>query len=138
VDDTSKDSFSDEQVLEYLAKRGSSAESVGGFWLRQIAKSVIWSEFCDVKGAESVGFSHGEFGFVVEALDHPAGELLLGAEIIEDELAVAAQGLGNLFHRLDARAHGLLAPVVEELRGPGRRVVVPELLEVFLEQVLPL
>ena len=52
-------------------------------------------------------------------------------------LAVGAQGLGDFLHRLDARAHGLVAPVVEELGGPGRRVVVPELLEVFLEQIRP-
>ena len=33
---------------------------------------------------------------------------------------MAPQGLGDLLHRLDARAHGLLAPVIEELSGPGR------------------
>jgi hypothetical protein len=31
--------------------------------------------FGDLKGAESVGFSHSQFGLVVQALDNPAGEL---------------------------------------------------------------
>ena len=96
---------------------------------------MIQGDFGDVEGAESIGFSHGEFGFVVEALDDAAGELFSGSEIIEDEFAVGAQGFGDLLHGLDAGAHDLPAPFVEELGGPGGRVVIPELLEVFLKQV---
>src|SRR5262245_29084360 len=96
---------------------------------------MIQSDFDNVEGSETVGFSHGEFGLVVEALDHSAGELLLGSEIVENQFAVTSQGLGDLLHWLDARAHSLLTPLVEELGGPSRRVVFPELLEVFVEQV---
>jgi hypothetical protein len=53
---------------------------------------VVEGDFGDAEGSESVGFSHGELGLVVEALDDAAGELFSGAEIIEDEFAVAAQG----------------------------------------------
>jgi hypothetical protein len=35
-----------------------------------------------------LGFSHGDFGFVVQALDDAAGKKLLRAEIVEDQLAV--------------------------------------------------
>ena len=63
---------------------GSSEESVGGVGLRQIAEGMIKGDFSDAEGAESVSFSHGELGLVVEALDDAAGELLSGAEIIED------------------------------------------------------
>lgn len=38
-------------------------------------------------------------------------------------------------HGLDARAHGLGAPVVEEDACPVWRNIVPELAELFLEQV---
>src|SRR5215831_11714010 len=58
-----------------------------------------------------------------------------GAEIIEDQFAVPAEGSGDFFHRFDARPHDLTAPVVEELGVPCRGVVVPELLKVLLEEV---
>ena len=38
---------------------------------------------------------------------------------------------------LDARAHHLPTPVIEELSGPGGRVVIPELLKGFLEKISP-
>src|ERR1017187_1489637 len=48
---------------------------------------------------------------------------------------MSAQGASDLLHRLEAAAHGLRAPEVQEQAGPMRRVVGPELLEVLLEQV---
>jgi hypothetical protein len=41
---------------------------------------VIEGEFQNAEGAEAVGFSHGEFGLVVQALNDAAGDLLLGPE----------------------------------------------------------
>jgi len=38
--------------------------------------------------SEAVGFSHGDFGFVVETLNHTAGKESLNAEIVEDQLTV--------------------------------------------------
>src|SRR5260370_32418252 len=96
---------------------------------------MIEGDFGDAEGSEAVGFSHGQFGLVVEALDDSAGELFSGAEIIEDQFPVAAQGPGDLLHRLDTRAHDLLAPIVEKPGGPSRRVVLPELLEISFEQI---
>src|SRR5450759_679963 len=96
---------------------------------------MIQGEFEDTEGAEAVGFSHRDFGFVVQALDNAAGKELLSTEIVEDEFAMLTQRSGNLLHGFDAGTHGLPAPLVEELGGPGGRVVVPELLEGFLEKV---
>jgi hypothetical protein len=59
----------------------------------------------------------------------------LSAEIVEDQLAMLAQRPGDPFHEFDAGAHRLPAPLIEELRGPGGRVVIPELLKGFLEKV---
>src|SRR5208283_4751217 len=89
-------------------------------------------------GAEAVGStSHGQFGLVVQALYHAAGELLLGAEVVQDQRAVRAWRPGDLLHRHDAGAHDLIAPLTKELASATRRLVVPELLEVLLEQIGP-
>jgi hypothetical protein len=57
---------------------------VGGFGLGNLAKGVIESEFQDAVGAKPVRFSHGDFGFVVQALDDAAGNELLRSEIVEN------------------------------------------------------
>lgn len=43
---------------------------------------MIQGDFCDAEGAKSVGFSHGDFGFVVR-LDDATGELFSGAKVVE-------------------------------------------------------
>ena len=52
---------------------------------------MIEGEFEASEGAKAVGFSHGDFGFVIQALNDAAGEELLGAEIIENQLSVLTQ-----------------------------------------------
>ena len=44
---------------------------MGDVRFRQLSKCVIQRDFRDVEGAEAVGFSHGQFGLVVETLDQP-------------------------------------------------------------------
>jgi hypothetical protein len=51
---------------------------------------MIKGQFGDSEGPEPVGFSHSDFYFVVQAFDYTAGELLPGAKIVEDEIAVGA------------------------------------------------
>src|SRR6202140_4113061 len=99
---------------------------------------MIEGEFEDAEGAEPVGFSHSDFGFVVQALDNAAGKQLLSPEIVEDQIAVFAQRAGDLLHRLDAGAHHLAAPFIEELSSPSDGAVIPELLEGFLEKITEL
>src|SRR6266849_6121889 len=96
---------------------------------------MIESQFEDFEGAESVRFSHSYFGFVVEPLDHTAGEQLVGSKVIEDEFAVLAQRPCDFLHGLDAGAHGLATPLIEELAGPGWGIVFPQPLEVFFEKI---
>ena len=96
---------------------------------------MIECEFENSEGAKAIRSSHGYFGLVVQALDYAAGKELLSAEIVEDQLAVLTQRPSDFFHGFDAGTHGLPAPLIEELRGPGGRVVIPELLEGFLEKV---
>jgi len=95
---------------------------------------VIECEFKNSEGSKSVGFSHGDFGLVVEAFHDPAGNQFLRPEVVKDELTVLTQRAGDLLHGLDSGAHGLPTPLIEELAGPGRRVVLPELLKGFLEE----
>ena len=96
---------------------------------------MIQGEFEDAKCAKAVRSSHDDFGLVVEALDDTAGKLLARLEIVQQQLAVLTERSGELLHRLEAAAHDLVTPEVEELSGPDRRVVGPELLEVLLQQV---
>src|SRR5215469_11499078 len=98
---------------------------------------MIESEFQGSERAESVGFPHGDFCLVVQVLDDAAGKQLLSPEVIEDQLAVFAHGACDLLHGLDAGAHDLTTPFVEELSGPGSGVVFPELLKGFLQKVSP-
>ena len=53
----------------------------GEFRFRELAKCVIEREFGDAKSSEAIGFSHGDFGFVVQTLDYAAGELLFSLEV---------------------------------------------------------
>ncbi len=51
---------------------------------------MIKGEFLDTEGPEAIRSSDGDFRFVIESLDHTAGELLFGLEIVEKQLAVRA------------------------------------------------
>jgi hypothetical protein len=62
---------------------------------------VIEREFEATEGAEPVGFSHGDFGLVVQTLDDATGERLLRLKIVEDQRAVLAQGTGDFLEGLD-------------------------------------
>lgn len=90
---------------------------------------MVEGEFDDTVGAEAVGCSHGESGFVVQTLDDAAGKQLLSAEVVEDKLAAPPKRPGDPFREFDAGTNCLPAPLIEALRGPGRRVVVPEAAE---------
>ena len=60
---------------------------VAGLGFGQLSKRVIKGEFKATERAKTVGFSHSDFGLVVQALDDAAGEQLLSPEIVEDQLA---------------------------------------------------
>src|SRR6516165_5851529 len=98
---------------------------------------MVQCKFEDSISAEAVGFSHRDFGLVVQPLHNAARNELLSAEIIEDQFPVLTQRASDLLHGLDAGAHGLSTPLVKELASPGGRVVIPKLLEGFLEKVGP-
>ena len=144
-----------------------------------------------MEGSEAVGFSHSEFGLVVEALNDAAGELLFGMEIVPRTCARAGtptracrartlrlpplplqatatcitvppryggylplhrrNTCGCTVRRMSGRCergdlaiffigsmrerHDLTAPLIEELASPGRRFILPELLEILLQQI---
>ena len=52
---------------------------------------MIECKFEGAEGAETVGFSHGDFSLVVQTLDKSAGKQLLGSEIVEDQFAMLAE-----------------------------------------------
>lgn len=61
--------------------------------------------------------------------------VMFGPKPVEDEPPVNPQHLGDLLHRLEPQARGARAPSVQELVSSGGRYVLPEELEVLLEQV---
>ena len=90
-----------------LRINASSEESVGVFWLWKLAEYVTQRELGDPEHPIAVRFSRCHFGFVVQALDDAAGELLLDPEIVEHELPVRTHRAGKLLHRIDARERWL-------------------------------
>src|SRR5271167_4910899 len=83
-------------------------------------------DFASFVGAETVRFSERHFDLVVEALDHATGNRLLGSEVIEQHLPMFGKAGGNGLERFEAGAADSLAPTVEELTGPSRRDIAPE------------
>jgi hypothetical protein len=95
---------------------------------------MIQGDFYRCVGSESVGLSQGQFRLVVKSLDGARGNRALGPESVEQQRAMSAQRACHFLHRPDLQTHRTYAPSVQELFGPVRRDVVPEELEVFLEQ----
>ena len=60
---------------------------------------MVESHFSRFEGSEPAGFSGSQFGFVVEAFNNSAGDLLFGAEPVEQQRFVAPKCLGELFDR---------------------------------------
>jgi hypothetical protein len=48
-------------------------------------------KFKNTVGAEAVGFSHGDFGLVVQAFHNTAGNQLLSPEVVEGQLPVLTE-----------------------------------------------
>jgi len=98
---------------------------------------MIQGNFQHVKGPETIGALGGHLGFVVESFHATEVNLSFRPEPFEQEFPVIAQHLGHLLHRRQPGTHGSCTPVVEELSRPDRQLVLPEPLEVLLEQVGP-
>src|SRR6202008_4934228 len=96
---------------------------------------MIQGGFEDFEGAKPARFSESEFCIGVQALDGGGGDLLFGAEPVQDELAVATEGTCELLDGLEARAQRTGAPLVEEPAGGTGSGVPPEGLQALLEQV---
>jgi hypothetical protein len=56
-----------------IRKMAPSEKFVVTFRLRQLAKRVIKGQFEYPVGRKAVGFSHGDFSLVVQALHHSVG-----------------------------------------------------------------
>src|ERR1017187_238083 len=80
-------------------------------------------------GAKTIGFSERHFDLVVQALDYASRNRFFGPEIIEQNLPMFGKAGGNGLEWLEAGAPDSLAPTVEELTGPSRRDIAPEVFE---------
>ena len=73
---------------------------MGEFWFWEPAEHAIQRKFGDPERPIAVCFSQCDFGFIVQPLDHAAGELLFGPEIVEPQLPVPAHDAGELLRPL--------------------------------------
>lgn len=96
---------------------------------------MVQGHFYRSEGSEPIRLSGRQFRLVVEAFDGATGDRALGAEPVEQQIAMCSQHAGDFLHRLQPRAHDLLAPAVQEAASPGRGHVLPEELEVLFEQI---
>ena len=74
-----------------LNKIASSAESVGPVRLWKPTHGVVQRCFSGGECPEAVGFSGGEFQFVVQALHDAGGDRPSSPKPVEDQLAVPPQ-----------------------------------------------
>jgi hypothetical protein len=96
---------------------------------------MIQGDFQRMIAAKAERLSGSQFCLVVKALHGSAGELSFGSEPVKQELMMAAQHLGHLLHRCEARTHRPLTPTVQKLASPVGRFVALEALEILLQQV---
>jgi hypothetical protein len=110
----------------YKIKR-SPAESVGRFGFGSASKRVVRGNFHRLVDAESIGSPGHHSDLVVEALNRLGENPSFGPEPVQQEFLVGAQHAGHPLQRLQAAAHGSLAPIVEEGFGSDQRSVGPEM-----------
>src|SRR5271170_6987955 len=84
---------------------------------------------------QSVGAALDDADLVVQALDEPEGDLVVGMTVGGNSIPMPVDQLGELLVRLQTLPFQLAAPVLEELTSPGFAGVVPQLCEGLLEQV---
>src|SRR5437868_7291885 len=95
---------------------------------------MVQGDFQATIRAKAIGLSGSEFRFVIEALDDRGGNLTARPKPVQEQRPMAAQRASDLLHWLEARAHDLDAPLVEERTGPVDGSVVPEVVKPFPEQ----
>jgi hypothetical protein len=96
---------------------------------------MIEHNFRRPERSKPIGFSGSQFEFIVEALYDTAGNGLFGTKPVKQELPMRSKHSRNLLHWLDLRFHNTLTPPVQKFTCPVRRNVIPEKLEILLEQV---
>src|SRR5271169_328512 len=94
-------------------------------------------DFTGFISAEAIRSSERHFDLVVQTFDHAARNGLLGPEVIEEHLSMFGQAVGRLFEGGQAGAPDLSAPAVQELPGPSRRMVTPEVLKGSYQPIGP-
>src|ERR1700730_3711595 len=84
---------------------------------------------------QSVAAALDHADLVVQALDEPEGNLVVGMTVRGNSLPMPVDQLGKLLVRLQALPLQLSTPVLEELTSPGLAGVVPQLCERLREEV---
>ncbi len=105
------------------------------FGLRQVPERVVEGELRVFVGPKPIRFSGRNPRFIVESLGGAMGEGAPCAEPVEQELSMATEGPCELLERRNPGTHGQTCPIVQEPSSPRGRLVLPETLELLLQQV---
>jgi hypothetical protein len=65
----------------------------------------------------------------------PLEIIFFGTKPIKQKLSMSPKHSSNLLHWCNAGSHGTLAPSTQKHSSPVRRDIIPEELEVFLQQI---
>src|SRR3954462_15951549 len=84
---------------------------------------------------QSVGAALDHADLVVQSLDEPEGNLVVGMTVRGNSVPVPVNQLSELLVRIQALPLQLSTPVLEELTSPGLPAVVLQLRERLLEYV---
>src|SRR5216683_5236994 len=84
---------------------------------------------------QSVGAALDHADLVVQPLDEPEGNLVVGMTVGGNSIPMPVNQLSEPLVRLQALPFQLSTPVLEELTSPGLAAVVPQLGERLLEHV---
>ena len=84
---------------------------------------------------QSVGATLDHADLVVQALDEPEGDLVVGITVGGNSIPMPVEQLGELLVGLQSLLLDLSALVLEELTSPGFAGVIPHLCERLLGQV---
>src|SRR5580700_2520899 len=95
---------------------------------------MIQGDFGVFVASEAIGLSCRDSGLVVESLGGSVGEESTSDEPVEKLALVLTQGTRERLERSETRTHGHGGPACQKAPGVEDRTVVPEVLEVLLEQ----
>lgn len=98
---------------------------------------MIEGQFQKIITPETIGTLGDHLGLVIEPFDATEGDFPFCPKPVQQEPPVITEHFGYFLHGLQPGPHSAFAPVVQELACPARDGILPEPLEVLLQDIRP-